>query len=382
MAKQKITVHVVKYKTAKFLALRYVDPETGKHVRKSSRTNRQREALRAAARWEEELNSKGPDRTEELTWEDFRDRFETQVVDTLSAGYQSTFNATFNHLETATDIQTLDQLPQLIDAYELYLHRLNVRTNTVRTYLKHLNRAKNWAMEKGYLSCTVKINIPEEQEQQKGRAIKDSEYQQILEAVPGVVGEEQAEHWKNYIRGLWLSGLRRSESVALSWDHDAGFRIDLSGLFPHYRIDGQSQKSRKTQTLPIVPDCAEWLLTTFPPGERSGPVFTLLGQKGQRLTADAVGRTVTEIAKAAGVRSAPGSESYVGCQDFRRTFGTRWAKRIMPAELKDLMRHANIETTMKYYVSQCADDKAASLYARFGNNYGTTPAEAETVPKP
>ncbi len=37
----------------------------------------------------------------------------------------------------------------------------------------------------------------------------------------------------------------------------------------------------------------------------------------------------------------------------------------MPAELKLLMRHASIETTMKYYVGIAADDIAAGLWARF-----------------
>ena len=32
-----------------------------------------------------------------------------------------------------------------------------------------------------------------------------------------------------YLRGLWLSGLRLGEAVALSWDQDAPFHADLTG---------------------------------------------------------------------------------------------------------------------------------------------------------
>jgi hypothetical protein len=39
----------------------------------------------------------------------------------------------------------------------------------------------------------------------------------------------------------------------------------------------------------------------------------------------------------------------------------------MPAELKLLIRHASIETTMKYAVGIEADDIAAGLWASFGN---------------
>ena len=61
----------------------------------------------------------------------------------------------------------------------------------------------------------------------------------------------------------------------------------------------------------------------------------------------------------------PGSDKFATGHDFRRSFGTRWARRVMPAELKLLMRHASIETTMKYYVGIEADDIAAGLWARF-----------------
>jgi hypothetical protein len=35
----------------------------------------------------------------------------------------------------------------------------------------------------------------------------------------------------------------------------------------------------------------------------------------------------------------------------------------MPSVLKELMRHANIETTMKYYVGRNAQSTAATLWA-------------------
>ena len=43
----------------------------------------------------------------------------------------------------------------------------------------------------------------------------------------------------------------------------------------------------------------------------------------------------------------------------------------MPADLKALMRHASIETTMKHYVEIQADDLAGDLWARFGETSET-----------
>ena len=49
--------------------------------------------------------------------------------------------------------------------------------------------------------------------------------------------------------------------------------------------------------------------------------------------------------------------------DYRRAFGTRWAKRVMPPQLKRLMRHKDINTTLKYYIDEDVEDLAEDLWA-------------------
>jgi integrase len=56
---------------------------------------------------------------------------------------------------------------------------------------------------------------------------------------------------------------------------------------------------------------------------------------------------------------------HLDAHDLRRRFGTRWARRVMPATLQLMMRHKSIETTMKYYVGQDADDVADELWAGY-----------------
>jgi len=190
--------------------------------------------------------------------------------------------------------------------------------------------------------------------------------------------------------GVWLSGLRLEESLALSWDADSGFSIDLGGRHPRFRIARDAQKSGKDQILPATPDFAEWLLQT-PPDERHGQVFRLLGlQSGQPITPKRVSRLVTKIGKKAGVvvnremkwirertiEEKTGKPTgpprlverevvkYASAHDLRRSFGTRWAKRVMPATLKLLMRHSSVDTTMRYYVEMDADDVAADLWTQ------------------
>ena len=57
-------------------------------------------------------------------------------------------------------------------------------------------------------------------------------------------------------------------------------------------------------------------------------------------------------------------KKFATAHDLRRAFGTRWAKKVMPAVLQRLMRHQSIGTTMKFYVGIEADDVAADLWAK------------------
>ena len=104
----------------------------------------------------------------------------------------------------------------------------------------------------------------------------------------------------------------------------------------------------------MTPDFAELLLAT-PEAERQGRVFKLNGRPtGQPMTVKRVGRIMSDIGKA--------KDQHATAHDFRRAFGTRWASRVKPPRIQLLMRHQSIETTLKYYVAEDADDVAADLW--------------------
>jgi integrase len=112
----------------------------------------------------------------------------------------------------------------------------------------------------------------------------------------------------------------------------------------------------------MTPDFAELILKT-PEAERRGRVFRLNhARRGTPLPAMAVGKLVTKIGKAARVVVNAADGKTASAHDLRRTFGTRWAKRVMPAVLRKLMRHASVETTMGYYVDLNVDDMADDLW--------------------
>jgi integrase len=80
-----------------------------------------------------------------------------------------------------------------------------------------------------------------------------------------------------------------------------------------------------------------------------------------------IGKIVSAIGKAAGVKVADngGKVKYASAHDLRRAFGTRWATRVMPAVLREMMRHESIETTMKYYVGLEAQSVSDVIYKAY-----------------
>ena len=91
------------------------------------------------------------------------------------------------------------------------------------------------------------------------------------------------------------------------------------------------------------------MLQQIPEQDRTRPVFHLQGRQG-RYGHHLVSKTVSRIGKAAGVKVLvdPRDSSkvkFASAHDLRRAFGERWAARVMPAQLMELMRHESIDTT-------------------------------------
>jgi len=145
----------------------------------------------------------------------------------------------------------------------------------------------------------------------------------------------------------------------------------LNGQKSVLAFNADSQKSGKVQLVPLAPEAVELL---EPLQEPSGYVFTPRRKDGLPMErgSSRVGRTIGEIGKAARVQVNAETGKSASAHDLRRAFGFRWSRRVMPPQLKELMRHTSIETTMTYYVGQNAESTAQELWAALGHKLGHT----------
>ena len=245
---------------------------------------------------------------------------------------------------------------------------------TIAAYLAHLKAALNWAVGQKLLNARPvfpKIHRSKKSKGRpmKGRPITAEEFERMLAVVPSVVGAEASSNWRHYLRGLWASGLRLGESLDVWWDH-------LEKILPVFpkngramlQVPGELEKGNTDRLLPIAPEFSLFLTET-PDVARTGPVFRLDGRRG-RYRDWQVSKIVSKIGKAAGVKvyvdpRDPQKVKYASAHDFRRAFGVRWAARLMPAQLMELMRHESIETTLRFYVGTDAQRTAEAAWVAF-----------------
>ena len=132
-----IRVHVVKYKNRKNLVMRYVDPLTGRQVSRTARTVRKRDAERLAAKWEAELREGRYQKPSRITWQEFRQRYESEKLAQLSERSLESAGAAFRHLERVLNPKLLESLNFSLKATSLivtscYRSRLTLRSSYLR----------------------------------------------------------------------------------------------------------------------------------------------------------------------------------------------------------------------------------------------------------
>lgn len=333
---------------------------------RSAGTDSVRKAERAAAEWEAELAEKGV-LSREMSWEQFRVYYEDTHLAGRASKTVSSANTAMNWFERSVGRpKKIDLITSLVIANMVTdWRRRGLRETTIASYLRHLKAALGWAHKMRLTRQRPVFAMPSVSKGRfmRGRPITVRECRTLLRAARAARPGDWRQ-WVRFLRGLWYSGLRLQEAVKLSWT-DPPLRVDLDGgKHPRLVIHHYGQKSRKDEVVPLAPDFANWLRRTSPE-DRVGrvlPIHSTWGKSRVVNAANRVGRILSEIGVRSGI-AVNDVGKHVSAHDLRRSFGTRWASKVKPLTLKRLMRHASIETTLRYYVEQDADDVAEELWA-------------------
>ncbi len=387
-----VKVYVVEFGDRPNYQLQWRDPITQKLRTKTTpvkRTNLARDrkiAERLAGELETQLASGSSALPTKFTWEQFRARYEAEVVPGLAKETANKIAVVFNYVDSIISPTRLRDLNEArISHFAATIRARGKAETTIQSYLAHLKAMLRWAVSQKLLpACPAFPKIQRKKKStgstpMKGRPVTLEEFERMLKKVPSVVGPAAAPAWAHYLRGLWVSGLRLSESLELWWDREDRLvpAFPTKGR-PMLRIPAELEKGHADRLLPMAPEFALFLLET-PEAARTGAVFKLPGLRGGKseLRSKRVGRIVSKIGAAAGVRvhvhpKDPDKVKYASAHDLRRAFGERWAARIMPAQLKELMRHESIETTLRYYVGTNAERTADACWDAFQKSVSDT----------
>jgi len=348
-----VKVYVKKGKRGKWILRWFVDG-----VEKQATTqipaveSKRKLAEREAALKEQELEK---DSLPPQDWDEFRKEY-LKSIDGQAKEAVKGVSRSLSWLEEICNPTTVQQVDsRMLSQFVTGLRAKGLAQTTINdNYLKRVKAAINWAFDMGFIPKRVKYKQKQTKVSRdlRTREVTTAELERMVQAAK-IARPTDYQVWQFYLKGLFYSGLRRTESIHLGWEWEFDFSVDISGQIPQYTIMGEGQKSGKDQQLTMVPEFAE-LLETVPKRQRRGRVFKL-PKRGEFPDKNQVTRIVRKIAEVANVKVTR-SGDFATPQIFRRSFGTRWAKRIMPAELQMLMRHEDIETTMKYYVNVGTED--------------------------
>ncbi|HEX3654519.1 MAG TPA: tyrosine-type recombinase/integrase [Pirellulales bacterium] len=386
-----IKVRVVEFGDRKCYQMQYVDPVTQKKKTRSTEIERdgskkaRTAAEKAAGKWEAELREGRYCDPSKTTWAQFRQRYEDEVLTGLAGGTDEKVSGVFNLLERIVAPGRLrDVTAARLSHFQAKLREEGRAESTIAGYMAHMKASLRWAVRMGLIPKApeiCRVRRAKGSNVMKGRPITGEEFDRLLGTVKAVVGSASAPSWKHYLRGLWLSGLRLTESLNLSWDDESKLLIDLSGKYAMLRIPAELEKGHKDRLLPIAPEFSEFLLAT-PLADRTGFVFKPKRWANDlRPSREFAIRTISKIGATAKVvvatveKKGKAATKYASAHDLRRSFGERWATRVMPQVLKELMRHETIETTLRYYVGRNAQTTAAVLWeAHAKSQAGNTPS--------
>lgn len=315
---------------------------------RSAATTIRREAERFLGKLQAEAATGQPRPSGPCAWATFREQLDMHHLDHLSVKGASAYDTALNKLESICQPANIaDVTTAMLMAFRSKLIEGDARPATVANYVRHVRSALAVAVDLRLLSAVPhmpRAKRGEQGDQMRGWPLSRREFKAWRQSEPRPA--------VRFLLGLlWLSGMRLGEAASLDWSAGPN-RLDLDARpYPLLRL-GKQKGGRATST-PLPPALTAWL-ERVPIDQRQGPVVQGLSRMSKSLS-----RLVSQSGAASGVSRDGRSPT---AHDLRRAFGTIWSRRVLPAALKDMMRHRSIATTMRYYVEQDAGDLGRQVW--------------------
>ena len=379
-------VYLFKRGNSKYWQMKWTGRD-GREYRQSTRKKRKSEARDVAAQKSQVLENEIE--IERIGIDAFCERYEREFLAGKSREHINKLHNSFGKLvDSQNPILVTDITSSMVAEFADQMRKDEISEATIRGYLGYIDRSLKWAVTAGIITQNPLITRPKipDDDCAKGRPLTLEEIERLEMQAEAVVGENAKNSFCRLLKGLRLSGLRLGEAMRLWWPGGDVKKITIEiGANVLLSIPARSQKKRKRQIYPVVPEFAEFLLET-PAYERTGPVFCPLNKSGKRFDrVDTVSKRISDMGKKAGIvvkhNDDTGDVMYASAQDLRRTFGLKWSKLVPAAKLQKLMRHANIETTLKFYAIEDANSEAQWLQENFGTRQGTETEEPQPETK-
>jgi len=222
---------------------------------------------------------------------------------------------------------------------------------TVNKSLRTLRAALQAAVERGYL-----LRNPFAGRWGKLKVMESEPVPTVLSAehFEKLLGACEEDRWRAFCMLGYYAGLRMGEITSLQWED-----VDMGNDVLHVRnkIDHRT-KSGKNRTVPIAAPLLA-VLTRLRLG-RLASDYVIRNANGDPMTNNARACFQRRVV-AAGLVDDDGKALYTP-HDLRRSAGTNWANVVKsPKIVQELMGHAKLETTMKFYVSAGMDEKRRAI---------------------
>ena len=244
---------------------------------------------------------------------------------------------TNTRLENAFDLMNVvsyeEIIPSRVDALTLALSDKGFANKTINDYLSALKEFCQWGITSGRWTnnplSQVKLLNAEVDIRRQRRPLTTNELNRLLSTCPS------EERRIRYMTAAY-SGLRLNELKTLKWAN-----LDLEANLPTVTIEAKNSKAKRIDTIPLNDQLAEELQNWRHLNKESEFVFRIPRHYMKFYRRDL---------QTAGIREIDEQGRIVDFHSLRHTYATMLSLAgVPPRQAQALLRHADINTTMKKY---------------------------------